>query len=431
VVLPASVAVAAAAALFGTGGGDDASRAQAAPAAATDLSALVEQFSARSSREVVRRLEREAAARPGDAEVLALLGVGYQQLFRELGDPAWLSRSQAALGRSVSTGRRTPVAVTGLAQLAVSQHRFRDAIPLAREALRSSRGNTAALGALADALVNTGRYREANMVIDRMAEAAPSVAAYARVAFARRTLGQPRQALEAMELALEAGSGIPEQEAWARVQYGTMLLALGRVDQAASAFAQASTLVPGYVHADAGMARVFAARGNFARAAAMLQRVVDRLPAPAYAIELGDALARAGRPADARRAYELVAAIERLLAANGVRTELQTALFDLDQGRRTRDALRRARAAYTAAPSIQAADAVGWGLARSGRCGEARAWSQRALRFGTKDGLFLFHRGMIERCLGSNDAQTWFGRALAADPSFSIRFQPLAARLAA
>ncbi len=431
-VLLLSVAVVAAAgvALFGSGGGSERRPAAPAAPAASALSALVEQFSARSAREVVQGLEQEATARPGDADVLGRLGVGYQQLFRETGDPSWLSRAEEALERSVGTGRRTSVALTGMAQLAVSQHRFGAAIAPAREVLRIEPSNTAALGALADALINTGDYRQAFAVLDRMADVGPSVAAYARVSFARRALGRPKAALDAMELALEAGSGIPEQEAWARAQYGTMLLGRGRVAEAADAYRIAASLVPGYVHAQAGLARVDAARGRYTAAATRLRSVVDRLPSPAYAIQLGDALLRAGQTGRAREAYALVGAIERLLAANGVRTELQTALFDLDHGIRPAAALRRARAAYHAAPSIEAADAVAWGLERTGRCREARAWSERALRLDTKDGLFLFHRGMIERCLGAGDAGEWFGRALEADPTFSLRWAPLAERLA-
>jgi hypothetical protein len=159
--------------------------------------------------------------------------------------------------------------------------------------------------------------------------------------------------------------------------------------------------------------------------------VVERLPAPEYAILLGDVLDRADRPRAAARAYALVGALERVLAANGVRTELSTALFDLDQGVRLEHALERARAAYRAAPGLSAADAVAWGLYRTGDCAEARVWSQRALTLGTKDGLFLFHRGMIERCLGGAGAgRTWFQRALAANPTFSFRFAPVAERLA-
>jgi tetratricopeptide (TPR) repeat protein len=314
----------------------------------------------------------------------------------------------------------------------VTQHRFREAIPLAREALALDPENGAALGALGDAQIATGRYAEGFRSYDRLAGMGPGVAAYARVATARQLLGRPAAALDAMELALEAGSAIPEQEAWALTRYGTLLVEADRLDEAEDAFRRALRLSPGYVHARTGQARVAAARGRFHEAANELRRVVDGLPHPEYAILLGDALARAGRPAAAERAYALVSTLERVLAANGVRTELATALFDLDHGIRLRAALERARAAYRAAPGVAAADAIAWGLVRTGKCDAAIGWSRRSLALGTKDGLFLFHRGMIERCVhGDAAARPWFARALAASPTFSLRWAPIAERLAA
>ena len=121
-------------------------------------------------------------------------------------------------------------------------------------------------------------------------------------------------------------------------------------------------------------------------------------------------------------------AIERLFAANGVRTELQTALFDLDHHRRAADALDRARIAYRSAPSVYAEDTLAWGLFRTGRCEEARLHSAHALRLGTRDALLFFHRGMIERCLRSTSARAWFERALATNPHFSILWAPVARR---
>jgi tetratricopeptide (TPR) repeat protein len=405
--------------------GDSPTRA-AGPAVGDDIGALVDQLSAQSSRDVVRRLEMRVARGPS-ARSLALLGLGYQQLFRETGDPSWLRRADEALNRSIATGARDTLALTGLAQLAVTRHRFRAAIPLAREVLRRESENAAAHAALGDALFNRGSYEGAFAVYDRLAELGPSVGGYARVAFARRLLGRPADALEAIELALEAGSGIPEQAAWAEVQHGALLLAEGRVGRAEGAYRRALRLVPGYIHARAGLARVDAARGRFGPAARRLEEVVAVLPAPEYAILLGDAWSRAGGRRRASQAYGTVAVLERLLAASGVRTELQTALFDLDRGHHVGDALRRARAAYAAAPSVAAADAVAWGLARNGRCAEARGWSRRALRFGTRDGLFLFHRGVIERCLGRGaEGRRWMREALAADPNFSLRWAPAA-----
>jgi len=413
------------------GGGWRGDSATARTLARDDLATLVEQSSAGSSRSVVQRLESVVSAQPDDARALALLGLGYQQLARETADASWLSRADEALGRAAEADPSDPVAASGLAQLAVTQHRFREAIPLARRALALDVGSAVARGALGDALLMSGRHREAFRAYDRLAAMGPSVGAYARVAQARLLLGRPASALDAMELAIEAGSGIPEQEAWALTRYGTLLVAADRLAEADDAFRRALRLSPGYVHAHAGLARVDAARGEFDEAARRLQAVVSRLPTPEYAILLGDALERAGRPAAARREYAVVSALERVLAANGVRTELSTALFDLDHGRRPSAALARARTAYRVSPGLSAADAVAWGLYRTGRCAEARAWSVRALALGTKDGLYLFHRGMIERCLdGDEEAQKWFQSALAANPTFSLRWVPVAERLA-
>jgi tetratricopeptide (TPR) repeat protein len=411
----------------GWGGGDGTARA----VGREDLAGLVEQFSAGSSSAVVTRLEDAVAEDADDARSLALLGLGYQQLSRETGDASWLTRSQEALDRAVAADHSDPLAFAGLAQLAVTQHRFQAGIGFARRGLRIDPGGAIALGALGDGLLATGRHREGFRAYDRLASMGPSVGAYARVATARQLLGRPRAALDAMELAIEAGSAIPEQSAWALTRYGLLLLDGDRVDDAESAFRRALRLVPGYAAARAGLARVTAARGDFAASASILRRVVDRLPSPEYAILLGDVLVRAGRPVEARRAYALVERLERLLEANGVRTDLQTAVFDLDRRVRVGDALERARAAYRSAPGLAAADAVAWGLYRAGRCSDARAWSRHALRLGTEDGLFFFHRGLIERCLFGNDAgRLWFRRALDANPMFSLRWEPLAARLA-
>lgn len=433
ILVGAAAFVGAAAVVLGGGRrGDDGGPETSAVPASTGVVRLVDQFSAGTSRSVVAGLERNVAARPHDAQGLALLGLGYQQLARETADAAWLTRSHEALWRSRLADPSDPVSLAGLAQLAVTRHHFTEAIPVARRALQLDPESSLARGALGDALLATGRYDEAFRAYDRLAGAGPSVGAYARVASARLLLGRREAALDAMELALEAGSGIPEQEAWALTRYGTVLVSARRLDGAASVFRRALVLAPGYVHAQAGLARVDIARGRYLAAANRLETVVARLPVPEYAILLGDSYARAGRRVDARRSYALVGALEQLLAANGVRTELQTAIFDLDRGVRKESALARARAAYRAAPGVAAADAVAWGMARTGRCLEARRWSGRALRLGTRDGLFFFHRGMIERCLsGDAAAAPWLKRALDADPVFSLRWQPLARKLAA
>ena len=70
---------------------------------------------------------------------------------------------------------------------------------------------------------------------------------------------------------------------------------------------------------------------------------------------------------------------------------------------------------------------LAWALYRNGRCEEATAHSVKALRLGTRDALKLFHRGMIERCLGRPQAaREAFRAALEINPYFSPRWAPVA-----
>jgi Flp pilus assembly protein TadD len=94
--------------------------------------------------------------------------------------------------------------------------------------------------------------------------------------------------------------------------------------------------------------------------------------------------------------------------------------------------LQLARAARADRPSIDGDDVLAWALTRNGRCTEALPYAQRALRLGTRDAVKLFHRGMVERCLGHQaEARQWFRRALALNSHFSLLWAPVARRYAA
>ena len=391
------------------------------------LDRLITGFSTGDSAGYVRGLERRVARRPSDGDALTLLGLAYQQRAWETGDPAYYGLSARALRRAAAARGPRPLLVQALATLANTRHRFRDGLVLARRAVRLDPQNASAYGALGDALLNLGRYRGAFAAYDRMAVLAPGIASFARVANARELLGRPEAAVEALRLALETDSTIPEQVAWTEVQLGNVNFNMGRLRRAAAAYRAALRRSPGYVHAEAGLGRIDAARGRYRAAVRRLRHAVEVLPLPAYAIWLGDALRAAGDHAAAARQYALVGAIERLFEANGVRTELQTALFDLDHHHRISAALARARTAYASASGVYAEDALTWGLLRVGRCREAAAHSARATRLGTRDALLFFHRGMVERCLGHHAAGAAFLRkALRLNPHFSIVWAPVA-----
>jgi Flp pilus assembly protein TadD len=151
------------------------------------------------------------------------------------------------------------------------------------------------------------------------------------------------------------------------------------------------------------------------------------VPLPQFVALLGDLLDRQGRTVAAAHERATVAAIDRVLAANGLRVDLESAVFRADHRIRPAQTVRLARRARADRPSIYGDDALGWALARAGRCAEAEPWLDRALRLGTKDALLYFHRGYAAGCAGDRRAmRAWYRRALEQSPVFSVRWAPVA-----
>jgi Flp pilus assembly protein TadD len=142
---------------------------------------------------------------------------------------------------------------------------------------------------------------------------------------------------------------------------------------------------------------------------------------------LSDLLDRSGEHAEARRQRATVAVIERLLEANGVQVDLESAVYRADHRIRPAQTVALARRAHADRPSIYGEDALGWALARAGQCREAVIWADRALRLGTKDPLLYFHRGYAAGCAGDrSQMREWYSRALELNTEFSARWAPVA-----
>jgi hypothetical protein len=157
--------------------------------------------------------------------------------------------------------------------------------------------------------------------------------------------------------------------------------------------------MPDYAPAAAGRARLAAATGDLRGAISRWRRVVERLPLPEYVIALGETEQAAGERAAARRDFALVRAQQRLLAAAGVNTDVELAIFEADHGSQARG-IALARAAWRAAPSIRSADALGWTLTRAGRPRAGLAWAHRALRLGSLDPALRYHAGLAALAAG-------------------------------
>ncbi len=117
------------------------------------------------------------------------LALAYQQRARETGDPTYYTKSGEALHRALGVAPRDLVATSGLGSLALSRHRFAEALALGRRAHAISPTTARNYGVIGDALVELGRYREAFRAFDTMASLQPGLSSYARIAHARYLVG--------------------------------------------------------------------------------------------------------------------------------------------------------------------------------------------------------------------------------------------------
>src|SRR5438128_11285276 len=139
--------------------------------------------------QLVERLQASVRAAPQDVQSLDLLGLAYQQRARETGDPAYYTKSDGVLRRALSLQPNDLFATSGIGSLALSRHRFRDALALGRRAHTISPSTARNYGVIGDALVELGRYREAFAAYDRMGALKPRLASYARIGHASEVLG--------------------------------------------------------------------------------------------------------------------------------------------------------------------------------------------------------------------------------------------------
>ena len=108
----------------------------------------------------VAKLQAALPTSPNDVQSLDALGLAYQQRARETGDPTFYTKSDEVLHRALRLSPRDLYATSGLGSLALSRHRFGEALSLGRRARAISPTTARNYGVIGDALVELGRYRE-------------------------------------------------------------------------------------------------------------------------------------------------------------------------------------------------------------------------------------------------------------------------------
>lgn len=379
---------------------------------------------------LIAKLQDRIKENPNDFGSHINLANGYLQKARESGDPSLYTKTGELLDQAAKLDAQNPELFATQASLALARHDFAGALKLGKQALVLDTENHRYYGILGDAQIELGMYDQAVRSYQDMIDRRPEFTSYARVSHARELHGDTEGAIQSMEFAINAGSTVAENSAWAYVQLGNLYYGTNNPREATTQYENALRRLPNYAPALAGKARVAVANGNLQGAAALYKQAFDRMPLAEYAIALGDVYTRLGDSQAAAGQYELVKAINTLLESNGVNTDLELALFYADHDLQLKSSVDKARAAYAARPTIYAADALAWTLYKNGDLQEAWKYAQKSTApvspsavSGVRDSLLLYHAGTIAKALGHKDlARQYLFDAVRLNPHFSLLY---------
>ncbi|MFJ1747378.1 tetratricopeptide repeat protein [Streptomyces sp. NPDC088116] len=406
-------------------GGDPDRSGQAAPTVVADVP--VERLAAGDLTRGIEALQKHLKAQPKDATGWATLGAAYVEQARTSGDPSRYTQADQAFGRSLKLrpADRNDTALAGRAALAAARHDFETALSQADRALRVNPYSERALSSRVDALVELGRYDDARRAVELADRRRPGIPVFTRYAYVLELRGDVKGARRVLLRALDSASGTADA-AYVATALGQLAWNQGEYGRALGHYATALRADPEYVPALEGRGRTYAARGETKRALSDLEEVVRRYPLPGQLAALGETLETGGQRERAEESYELVGAWTRLARANGVATDLESALIEADHGDAA-EALTSARAEWKRRESVHTADALAWALHANGKDREALTYAKKATAEspGYRNASFLFHRGMIERALGDDKAAR---RDLRAALDLNPGFSPTGAR---
>ncbi|MEL6389418.1 MAG: tetratricopeptide repeat protein [Bacteroidota bacterium] len=202
-------------------------------------------------------------------------------------------------------------AMTMKAGVQLSLHEFADAKETATKAIKLNPYNAQIYGVLVDAAVELGNYKEAVALADKMISIKPDLRSYARISYLREIHGDLEGAIDALELAIDAGVPGFEERAWAMQTLGDLYLAYDRPEEARQMYDMILAEREDYPFAIAGLGEVAMATGQDDLAKVKLNQAAAIIPEVGYYFSLAELAKREG---DTERVESLVKDIQVMLA---------------------------------------------------------------------------------------------------------------------
>ena len=221
-------------------------------------------------------------------------------------------------------------ALSHKASIQLSLHDFAAAKTTAEMAIALNPYNAYILGCLVDAHVELGQYAKAVEVCDKMVSVRPDLRSYARVSYLREIHGDPKGAIQAMEMAVSAGYPGYEQTEWARLQLGQMHEKYGDDKQAEMQYKMALEFRPNYPFALGALAGLESKKGNQTKALELLHQAADIVPEIGFYIDMAKIYREQGNKETFSKLIPEIEAMFQEDMAAGHNMSMEAARFQLE-----------------------------------------------------------------------------------------------------
>jgi tetratricopeptide (TPR) repeat protein len=215
----------------------------------------------------VSELNKKIKANPNDIKSLNTLVSIYLQEARITGNYSYYNK--AAQHYIDMVLEKDPVNFEALSfktTIQLSKHQFAEALQTATELKTKYPYNAYVYGMLVDANVELGNYEASVEAADKMISLRPDIRSYSRIAYLREIHGDINGAIEAMQMAVNAGAPGDETTEWCRVQTGKLDEQLGKIKEAEMQYTIAISNRENFPAALAGLARIAVEQKNYDKA---------------------------------------------------------------------------------------------------------------------------------------------------------------------
>jgi tetratricopeptide (TPR) repeat protein len=310
----------------------------------------------------------------------------------------------------------------------LSQHHFAEGLALATQIQKKYSYNAFVYGILLDANVELGNYKVALEDADKMISIRPDIRSYSRISYLREIHGDIPGAIEAMKLAVDAGSPGSESTEWARVQLAKLYEQLGEMKYAEMHYTISLENRPGYPYALAGLARLATYKNDYQKAIELYQRADSASNDYSFREALVETYGLTGnKDQSSRIANTIVDEMEKAAKAmtrgdsSGHYADKEMAYAYLAVNRYDK-AIEHALLEYNRRPNnIDANETVAWVYYRQNDYVKAKTFIKTALQTGCENPTLLCHAGLIYAKIGDRSmARKYFEQALKNNPGISL-----------